>query len=286
MEIGFIGAGRVGCSLGKYLSECGEQVNGYYDTETQLAEEAAVFTNSKGFHQIEELAAKSCLLFVTTPDGVIETVWKQLNQLPLEGKIICHCSGALASQDAFAGIQKIRAYGCSLHPMLPFSSRFSSYHQLKGAFFTVEGQQTAVDTVSNLFTALGNTVCQIPAECKPKYHAAASILSNQVIAVLHTGYQLLEQCGFTQAEAVQATKELVMQNIENVCQSGCVQALTGPIERGDRKTVQKHLHCLTQEDQEMYRVLSLKLVKLAEEKNADKDYGQMRILLKKGGEYD
>lgn len=283
MEIGFIGAGRVGCSLGKYLSESGQQVIGYYDTDKQLAEEAAAFTNSKRFDQMEKLAAQSSLLFLTTPDGVIQRVWEQLCQLPLEGKIICHCSGALPS-DALTGMQKKNAYGCSLHPMLPFSTRFSSYEQLKGAFFTIEGEQTAVNAMSELFTILGNTICKISADSKPKYHAAASILSNHVIAVLHTGYQLLEQCGFSKEEAVQATKALVMQNIENVCQSGCVQALTGPIERDDIKTVEKHLHCLPAEDQEMYRMLGIKLVQLAEEKNEDKDYGQMRRLLAKSGE--
>ena len=44
---------------------------------------------------------------------------------------------------------------------------------------------------------------------KAKYHAAASILSNQVIAVLDMGYTLLEDCGFTRAEAVRATGQLV-----------------------------------------------------------------------------
>ena len=32
MKIGFIGAGRVGCSIGKYLKESGLHIAGYYDT--------------------------------------------------------------------------------------------------------------------------------------------------------------------------------------------------------------------------------------------------------------
>ena len=74
---------------------------------------------------------------------------------------------------------------------------------------------------------------------KAKYHAAASILSNQVIAVLDMGYTLLEDCGFTRAEAVRATGQLVMRNIENVLEAGCDGALTGPIERNDIETVKK-----------------------------------------------
>lgn len=35
-----------------------------------------------------------------------------------------------------------------------------------------------------------------------------------MIAVLDMGYTLLEECGFTRAEAVRATGQLVMRNIE------------------------------------------------------------------------
>ena len=38
--------------------------------------------------------------------------------------------------------------------------------------------------------------------------------------------QLLEDCGFTRAEAVRATGQLVMRNIENVLEAGCDGALT------------------------------------------------------------
>ena len=44
MTIGFIGAGKVGCTLGKYFSTHGAAVTGYYDRNTQAAKEAAQFT--------------------------------------------------------------------------------------------------------------------------------------------------------------------------------------------------------------------------------------------------
>lgn len=279
MKIAFIGAGRVGCSIGKYLSESGIPIAGYYDSTKESADSASRFTACEAFSSLESLVAHSTLIFLTTPDGLIQPVWEQIRPLPITGKIICHCSGALPA-DAFTGIEQTGAYGCSLHPMLPFSDRFSSYRQLKHAFFTTEGQEAAVQTVTELFSSLGNTVCRIKSECKPSYHAAASILSNQVIAVLDTGYRLLESCGFSREEARNATKELVRLNIENVLQHDCTAALTGPIERGDVQTVQKHLACLPQDDQEMYRVLGTKLVQIAEQKHPDHDYTRLQSLLK------
>lgn len=279
MDIAFIGAGRVGCSIGKYLSESGISMIGYYDTVKESADSAAAFTSSKSFSQLSDIVSQSDLLFLTTPDSMIVHVWEKIRQLPIAGKIICHCSGALPS-DAFTGIEETNASGCSFHPMLPFSDRDTSYGQLKNAFFTIEGQELAVQAVSDLFTRLGNTVCRIQGECKPKYHAAASILSNQVVAVLDTGYRLLEECGFSRDTARKAAKELVRQNIENVLQQDCILALTGPIERNDIQTVQKHLDCLSQEDRDMYQILGLKLVQLAKKKNSALDYTQLQNLLK------
>ncbi len=265
----------MGCSIGKYLTVSGIKIAGYYDISKEAADSAAAFTDSQSFMNTEDLIRQSSILFLTTPDSIIQSTWNEIRSLPITGKIICHCSGALPS-DAFTGIEETGASGCSFHPMLPFSSRFSSYEQLSHSFFTIEGHDTAIKTVSDLFTGLGNTVCRIPGECKPKYHAAASILSNQVIAALDTGYHLLEECGFSRKDAIKATRELVLQNIENVLQHDCAQALTGPIERNDIQTVQKHLDCLDKTDCDMYRILGLKLLQIAKKKNPLQDYTQLQ----------
>ena len=46
MKTGIIGAGRVGCSLGKYFRSKNADLVGYYDTNTAAAEEAAAFTQT------------------------------------------------------------------------------------------------------------------------------------------------------------------------------------------------------------------------------------------------
>ena len=114
---------------------------------------------------------------------------------------------------------------------------------------------------------------------KIKVRTMYSILSNQVIAVLDTGYRLLEDCGFSREKAVAATAALVRQNIENVLSQGCVHALTGPIERGDVATVEKHLHCLNTEDAALYRMLGTRLLAIAERKNPAHNYENMRHVL-------
>ena len=144
MKIGIIGAGRVGCSIGKYLRTKDIELAGYYDVDSAAAKEAAEFTRTESFDSLKQLADQSQIIFITTPDSFIIPVWEQLKELSLRNQIICHCSGALSS-DSFSGRESMSVSCCSIHPMLPFSNRFSSYEQLNKAFFTVEGQDAAVE---------------------------------------------------------------------------------------------------------------------------------------------
>ena len=75
-----------------------------------LAKEAATFTETTFIEDLETIVKISDTLFLTVPDDLITTVWNQMKDMSLEGKFICHCSGALSAGDAFPGIDK---YGAS-----------------------------------------------------------------------------------------------------------------------------------------------------------------------------
>ncbi|MBP1591732.1 MAG: NAD(P)-binding domain-containing protein, partial [Oscillospiraceae bacterium] len=49
MKIGFIGAGKVGFTLGKYFAENGMELSGYYSSSVASAKEAAEITGSEYF---------------------------------------------------------------------------------------------------------------------------------------------------------------------------------------------------------------------------------------------
>ena len=52
MRTGIIGAGKVGCSLGKYFRLNNLKVTGYYDVNENLAKEAATFTERESLYVI------------------------------------------------------------------------------------------------------------------------------------------------------------------------------------------------------------------------------------------
>lgn len=282
MRIGIVGAGRVGCSIGKYLKEAGIPVVGYYSKSVESAQEAARFTETLVFDNISDIVSASDTLFITTPDDRIVEVWDCIADISIQNKIICHFSGSLSSV-VFSGIEKTGASGCSIHPMLAFNNKFSSFKQLKNALFTIEGMDKAVSTIKNLFESLGNKVFTMKSEEKIRYHAAASVVSNQMIALYQIGIDSLVQCGFSEKDAQVLVAPLVSGNVNAFLKSGSKSALTGPVERNDVHTVEKHLNVLSGDDREIYRLLAKKLVNIAEDKNQNRDYCCMRRILEKEG---
>lgn len=282
MKIGFIGAGKAGCSLGKYFasksSQVDIQITGYYSIISEETRWAAAFTNSDCFQTAEEVIAASDSVILSTPDGAIKKVWESFNKENVKGRIFCHLSGSLSS-DVFSGIEELGGYPISIHPLFAFSSKESVYQQLNQVCFTLEGHPYAVAQWKDMLSALGNKALVVSGEVKPKYHAAASILSNHVIAVLEAGYQLLEECGFSEEEARTYTSVLVRDNVEHVIRDGCVKAMTGPIERGDEETVTKHLSVLNPEQREIYQACGRQLLVMAKEKNPDRTYSNIEDLL-------
>ncbi|WP_293971393.1 Rossmann-like and DUF2520 domain-containing protein [uncultured Ruminococcus sp.] len=280
MNIGIIGAGKVGVSVGRYLKDNNIQIAGFYDIDCDNAAFAAQFTNTDCFSDLEKLVKLSDTLFITTPDNVIGSVWDCIikNNMSVQNKIVCHFSGALSS-DVFTDSQSTGASVCSIHPMLAFSDKLTSYRIPANTFFALEGDETAVSAMKSLFETLGNTVCRIDKSKKSLYHTAASVLSNEIVALLDMGYSLLEQCGFSRDEAVKATQNLVLGNVNSVLENGCVNALTGPVERNDLQTVKKHVDSLQGEDRQIYILLAKRLVNLAKARNKDRDYAELSEFL-------
>ena len=279
MKIGIIGAGKVGVTLGKYLAEAGMTVTGYYSRTTESADSAATFTNTGSFGTLESLVQASDTLFVTTPDGAIRTVWDYIAEMDLTDYIICHFSGSLSS-NVFSGIEQTGASGCSIHPMYAFSDRYTSYQNFHTACLTMEGDLHALHSMQSLFERLGHKIFTLQSADKIKYHAAASIASNMMLALMQSSLDILQRCGFSEQDSMELLRPLVEENITSMLDKGCSAALTGPVERGDTDTVRKHLAALKDTGEgEIYRSLLGKLISIAQKKNPDRDYNDMRALL-------
>jgi len=276
LRIGFIGAGKVGFSLGKYFTEHHVCVTGYYSQNSESSKEAAKFTKTKYYEELNEIIKESDTLFLTVPDGSIREVYSKAILSDITGKCLVHCSGAMAS-NVFFDINTLGARGACVHPICAVNDKFTGYQNLSKAYFTVEGEN--VTDLAELLQRLGNPVEVISQENKVKYHAAAVYASNLAVALYAGATALLRECGLSESFSDNALKTLFLGNAENIVSVGVVNALTGPLERADAETVKKHLSVLEGEKKEIYRLLSGSLLEVAEKKNTDRDYRELNTLL-------
>lgn len=290
-RVGFIGAGKVGFTLGRYFAEHGVQVSGYVSRHLQSAKEAAEFTKSKAFSDENELLLSSDTLFLTVPDGQIKDVWDHMRTLPadLAGKTVCHVSGALSSS-IFSGMDQTGSVGFSVHPLFAISDKLSSYKELSKCVFTIEGRDHPKrQAIYELLTGCGNQVELITGESKARYHAAAVAVSNFVVGLSYLGSRMLMECGFSQETADKALLPLLSGSVQNIARQGIVDALTGPVERNDAGTIRRHLQVLKESQKsnpdtdlttDIYKNMTRLLVKIGEEKHKDYNYEELKEVLK------
>ncbi len=271
IQIGFIGAGKVGVSLGKYFKEKGRKVVGYYSRSLESARWAAAFTQTTYYESLQEMISSCDIILFTVPDGEIASVWEAAKPY-ISGKIVVHCSG-LHSSKIFSDAGRANCYAYSLHPLMAVNSKENSWRELPKALFTIEGDEKYLHYIEEIMQGMGNKTRIISTENKIKYHAAAAILSNQLTALFDMSQTLFEECGF---EGREELYQLAEGSLTNILKEGCMNALTGPVERNDVETVQKHLKVLDAQAKAAYQANTAYLIQIAEKKHPDRDYTRMK----------
>jgi pantoate--beta-alanine ligase len=160
------------------------------------------------------------------------------------GPWIAHVSGAtpLAALDPH-----VRRFG--LHPLQTFT-KTGGPEQLDGAHAAVTAEaDEALEAGFELARTLGLQPFALDDADRAVYHAGASIASNYLVTLRRAAGSLLAAAGV----AEEALDPLMRRVIENGFE------LTGPIERGDWETVERHLRAIKAKRPELeslYRVLA------------------------------
>ena len=283
-KVGIIGAGKVGTTLGLYLFNTFEYcISGYYSRNYDSAKYSADLTQSKAYSSLKDLVTECDILCITTNDDQIVQVWQNIKKYPLSGKIICHCSGSLSSE-IFKDDLISDAYYCSLHPLMAIKNKETAFKDMGQAYFTLEGDFKAISVIEQCLKQKNNPYKIIPTKDKTNYHVAAVLLSNLTLALGNMSLRLLKEYDFNEEEALEALSSLASTNIQNFISTGPTESLTGPIERNDLGTVNKHIGMLSTNNQDIksvYLLLSEELLNLAKEKNSNKNYSELIELVRK-----
>jgi predicted short-subunit dehydrogenase-like oxidoreductase (DUF2520 family) len=272
MKISFIGAGRTGVSLGRYFKSRGLEISGYLDTVKDSENRAASITGSSSLKTYKELIKASDMIFVTVPDGLIESAWNELMESGVSNKLIAHVSGALSSK-IFKEADKRNCKVISIHPMMTFPSGDTDIGKMEKMPLTIEGD---LENFEWLLGELPNKKYRVSPDKKVNYHLAGVFASNLLIPVIHRALKNIEKAGLEMGEEI--IFPIIEKTIENIKEKGCSKAATGPLERGDIDTISKHLKVQDGIEKELYIAASLELIEIL--KDRDKDYSEIIKMLK------
>lgn len=278
MKVGFIGAGKVGRALGLYLNHHGLTISGYYSKTGTSAQEAARMTGSKHFTSMQDIANASSVLMLAVPDHALEEVdhaiaTRMKAQNLGNDKYLFHLSGAHAS-DALAGIKAAGAEVGSMHPLQSFGEPISSAKRLSSTWFTLEGTEKAVELAQAILSKTGNQYSLIKTEDKALYHAGACVVSNFLVTLVESGIQFFEQAGMEPSRIVQAIDPLIESTLSNIREKGTMEALTGPIVRGDYNTLSVHLDAIQAhlpEELDVYQSMTRRTIQMLEDKSWNRE---------------
>lgn len=257
LKINIIGAGKVGQTLGylfvKHQSACIQSV---FNTKHQHAIDAIQWMGEGTYHANIQTMPHADITFITTPDDFIEKTCFILSQNShlKPGDIIVHCSGVLSS-DALISVKARGCFVASVHPMRSFANLSLSAAQYAGTYCAMEGDIEALQVIEPLFKSIGSMTYLVQKSKKELYHAGAVFAANYLVTLAQIAIDCFEHAGIESETAKQVTMTLMQSVCENLQKTSPEQALTGPIQRGDLVTIQKHMNYLSEPHRVLYRNL-------------------------------
>jgi predicted short-subunit dehydrogenase-like oxidoreductase (DUF2520 family) len=284
MNISFIGAGAVGTALGLYLKKHNIKVVGYYSKTYNSALNASELTETKAFKSLNELINVSKFIFITTNDNAISEVANNLSKLidSFEGYIVAHTSGALTTE-VLDELEKKGALTFSIHPLQTFVDPKVTCDKLSNTMFAIEGNKD-IDVIKKLLDSTNNNYTVIDKLNKPLYHAGACIVSNYLVTLLKSGFKLFKEAGFREEDIFDSIEPLIMGTLNNIKSIGIDNALTGPLARGDSKTIKNHINNINDRElNDFYKYMGLQTLELI---NNGLDYKEIESILQGENDYE
>lgn len=253
LRFAIIGAGRLGASIALALRAEGASLLGYMAATAAGRARAQAWLGGTASATLDDLASLDPdVYFVTVPDSALDEVSSRLADLLTlkPDRVVIHTSGA-ASITALASCARVGAITLKFHPLQTFADPLLGSDRFRGAAVAItpdsaQEDSPAVQSGFALARILGMRPFLLADEDRVLYHAAATFACNYFVTLEHIARHLFVKSGLPSDEALSMFLPLVAATLDNIQAKGTVDALTGPLSRGDAKTVRDHLNALSQ----------------------------------------
>ncbi|MDO8549133.1 MAG: DUF2520 domain-containing protein [Ignavibacteria bacterium] len=280
-NIAFIGAGKIAYSLASALLKARYNVTSVISrNKVSAGKFAKKFKIPFSSDNLKSIKQGVEIFFLTVPDNQIEKTAKALSNLKLDFKnsLFIHVSGA-SDISELKSLEKKKAYTASFHIMQTFPS--TQIVDIKNCSVAIEAEKKVVkDFLNKLALDLELQPFYLKSDKKIFYHLAGVFASNFLVGNLFSSGKLFQLTESGKTDFFSIINSTVNSTLDNIRKVGPAKALSGPVERGDYETINKHLKALMKKDKILYHSYvsqSLNLLEVVREKNKKLSYYQKKI---------
>ncbi|HEX2417915.1 MAG TPA: DUF2520 domain-containing protein [Micromonosporaceae bacterium] len=243
LRVGVIGAGRVGSVLGAALHRAGHRVVATAAVSAASLARAARLLPEAEVLSADEVARRADLLLLAVPDDTLSDLVAGLVRTAAvrPGQIVFHTSGAHGVV-VLAPATQAGAFCLALHPVMTFTGRPEDLDRIGGISYGITAPPELRPVAESLVVEMGGEPEWLAETDRPLYHAALAHGANHLTTLINEAIELLRQAGVAHPERMIAP--LLSAAVDNALRLGD-GALTGPVVRGDARTVVSHLETLT-----------------------------------------
>jgi predicted short-subunit dehydrogenase-like oxidoreductase (DUF2520 family) len=285
-QLWIIGPGAVGRTLGRLLAERGAfEIAGVVGRDQAATVQARDFIGQGGALTFADRidAEPGDAVMISVSDGAIdETAAWLARAVDPDGLTVFHCSGA---RD-LAPLEPLRRRGAAvaaLHPVKAFADPAREVLTFDGVVCTLQGDEAAVAALVPAVTAIGGDPVVLPQTVDRRlYHAGAVFSSNYLAALVQAALDCHAAAGLNEATSLRILGPILRDALDAILDKGPVQALTGPIARGDAEVVGVQVGAITARDRELaelYEALGRKTLDLARRKTPGLDFTAVERVL-------
>jgi predicted short-subunit dehydrogenase-like oxidoreductase (DUF2520 family) len=270
LRFAVVGAGKLGCSLALALRARGADLVGF-SARTRIGRaKAEAYLGGRAAANIRELVSRSPVLFIiAVPDDALTRVADELGRelrpgSTPTGPVVAHTSGA-ASVAVLSPCMQAGAATLVFHPLQTFTDPNSGSARFEGSAIAITPSlpgalSPAAKLGFALADGLGARPFLLPDEKRVLYHAAATFASNYLVALEYHAERLFVAAGLPPQRALPLFLPLVRATLDNIAAQGTIEALTGPLSRGDGRTIVAHIRALREDAPDLvdlYKLLGL-----------------------------
>jgi predicted short-subunit dehydrogenase-like oxidoreductase (DUF2520 family) len=245
LNVGVVGAGRVGTALAVALSRAGHRITAASAVSEASRQRVDRFLPGTPVRQPEEVVGAADLVLLTVPDDALPGLVRGLaaTGAPLAGRLLAHASGR-HGLGVLEPATQLGALPLALHPVMTFTGRPDDADRLVGICFGVTAPDVLRPAAEVLVMEMGGEPVFIAEADRDLYHAALAGAANHMVTLVVQAEDLLTKAGV--GNPARMLGPLLSAALDNALRLGDA-ALTGPVARGDADTVAGHVAALRAE---------------------------------------